>query len=206
MKLSQSDYVALYLPKTARKITHKHSDAVAYAYNDERGNPCGCVFFGKQGKPIWRYRFANEAAREKRVTDAFNARAEVAALKLSQREARKAWQHDFEEGDIFRCSWGYDQTNIDYYEVLSVSGKMLTIQQIRGISSDEEGFMTARKIPNPGDFIGKPFKVIPQMSSLKDGPKSGYIKISSCQYARFNKPTEIAGVKVYDADRYSWYA
>ena len=24
-------------------------------------------------------------------------------------------------GDIFECSWGYDQTNIDYYEVVGVS-------------------------------------------------------------------------------------
>tara|TARA_R110000824_G_scaffold278984_1_gene467203 strand:+ start:711 stop:1106 length:396 start_codon:yes stop_codon:yes gene_type:complete len=24
-------------------------------------------------------------------------------------------------GDIFECSWGYDQTNIDYYEVVAVS-------------------------------------------------------------------------------------
>lgn len=205
MKLSQSDYVALYLPKTARKITHKHSDAVAYAYNDERGNPCGCVFFGKQGKPIWRYRFANESLREKRVTDAFNARAEVAARKLADREARKAWQHDFEAGDILVSSWGYDQTNINYYEVLSVSGKTMMIQGIRGTSGPEEGFMTARKIPNPGDFIGKPFKVIPQMG-YSEGPKSGSIKITSCEYAHYNKPDIVAGVKVYKADRYSWYA
>jgi len=24
-------------------------------------------------------------------------------------------------GDIFECSWGYDQTNIDYYQVVAVS-------------------------------------------------------------------------------------
>ena len=35
-------------------------------------------------------------------------------------------------GKIFYSSWGYEQTNIDFYEVVEVSksGKSLTLQQI----------------------------------------------------------------------------
>lgn len=36
------------------------------------------------------------------------------------------------EGDIFVCSWGYDQTNVDFYEVveLTPSGKSVRLQMI----------------------------------------------------------------------------
>ena len=31
-------------------------------------------------------------------------------------------------GDIFVCSWGYDQTNIDYYKVVAVTAKGVRVQ------------------------------------------------------------------------------
>ena len=34
-------------------------------------------------------------------------------------------------GDIFRCSWGYDQTNVDYYEVVSVSASRKTVHVLK---------------------------------------------------------------------------
>ena len=37
-------------------------------------------------------------------------------------------------GSIFRCSWGYDQTNVDFYEVLSVSASRQTVK-VRRIQS-----------------------------------------------------------------------
>lgn len=43
-------------------------------------------------------------------------------------------------GDIFRCSWGYDQTNVDFYEVVHVSktGATIRVQEI-GQMVDHEG-------------------------------------------------------------------
>jgi hypothetical protein len=39
-------------------------------------------------------------------------------------------------GDIFVCSWGYDQTNIDYYKVMEVKNKSVVIAGI-GQERDE---------------------------------------------------------------------
>jgi len=33
-------------------------------------------------------------------------------------------------GDILYVSWGYDQQNIDYYEIVAVSGQMATIRKV----------------------------------------------------------------------------
>ena len=31
------------------------------------------------------------------------------------------------QGDIFVSSWGYDQTNVDFYEVVKVAAKTVTL-------------------------------------------------------------------------------
>lgn len=58
-------------------------------------------------------------------------------------------------GSIFCWSWGYDQTNIDYYQVVghtraSVRVRPIAAETIRG----SEGFMSSRVRPKPDAFIG----------------------------------------------------
>jgi len=35
-------------------------------------------------------------------------------------------------GDVFLTSWGYDQTNIDFYQITAVKGESVKVRQIRG--------------------------------------------------------------------------
>jgi hypothetical protein len=39
------------------------------------------------------------------------------------------------QGDLFRCSWGYDQTNVDFYQVVDVSPSGATIK-VRAVRQD----------------------------------------------------------------------
>jgi hypothetical protein len=50
--------------------------------------------------------------------------------------------------DILVCSWGYDQTNVDFYKVLklSPSGKSVTIVRINS-EVKEDGFMCGKSVP-----------------------------------------------------------
>lgn len=54
-------------------------------------------------------------------------------------------------GDVFYSSWGYDQTNIDYYKVVSVSpsGKTCKIVPIQSKVLKHTGFMSEHVVPNP---------------------------------------------------------
>ena len=58
-------------------------------------------------------------------------------------------------GDIFYNSWGYDQTNIDWYQVVSLtkSGKSVKIRPIAG-KIKESGFMSGTTTPKKGKFTG----------------------------------------------------
>jgi hypothetical protein len=41
-----------------------------------------------------------------------------------------AANHPLQPGDILYSSWGYDQTNVDFYEVIGITKSMATIQMI----------------------------------------------------------------------------
>jgi hypothetical protein len=59
-------------------------------------------------------------------------------------------------GDIFYNSWGYGQTNIDWYQVVSVSptGKTVKIREIHGILKGT-GDMTGKTMPDKNKWKGK---------------------------------------------------
>jgi len=92
----------------------------------------GLCFVGKAVKPTWFYRFKNEEQRQAEVTKTFKNVSDRLERK-NQAKASKAIasaNHGVKVGDVFRSSWGYDQTNIDYYEVIAVTGKTATICEI----------------------------------------------------------------------------
>jgi hypothetical protein len=92
-----------------------------------------------------------------------------------QANARKAAVNKLQVGHILRSSWGYDQTNINYYQVTEVSGCMVTVCEIGGIRlSGDHGWMQGKCVPDPDNFKGKPQRCRSRGDS---------VRISSCQLA-----------------------
>ncbi len=61
-------------------------------------------------------------------------------------------------GDVFVSSWGYEQTNVNFYQVISVHGKKtVTVQEIRA-SVHRTHSMSGYKTPLLNDFCGEPLK------------------------------------------------
>lgn len=52
-------------------------------------------------------------------------------------------------GDFFVCSWGYDQTNVDFYKVvgLTPSGKSVKVQQWSSSASPDSGSVHDSVVP-----------------------------------------------------------
>ena len=137
------------IPKGAVKVADKNSDAVAYLY-EQGGAPCGRVYFGKQSKPVLAYRFANEAARAKTIAAAFKSRQERDAVKAAIRADRQATGRGVEVGQYLVASWGYDQTNVNFYKVVALIGKsMAEVIAVPGIMVGNEGgsSMSSKVIP-----------------------------------------------------------
>jgi len=58
-------------------------------------------------------------------------------------------------GDVFRSSWGYDQTNVCYYQTVRVSktGRTVVVRRIQHEQVSVDGFMSGRVRPRPNFFV-----------------------------------------------------
>lgn len=58
-------------------------------------------------------------------------------------------------GDIFVASWGYDQTNIDFYQIIDVSksGKTVKARRIRAKHEDAGYAMSSKVTPLKDNFL-----------------------------------------------------
>jgi hypothetical protein len=98
-----------------------------------KGFPTAKVYTetAKGRKTRYNFWFRTEAARDewalKTANEMLNEERQKAARKAEAKAAAKS--HTVKSGDVFCHSWGYEQTNIDFYEVVKVSGQMLELRQ-----------------------------------------------------------------------------
>ncbi len=149
--------------------------AVVVATNTA-GQACAYGFRGRSMKTVFRYRFPNVEGRDKYAADWLAAENQA----IAERQARQAVTrapHSLAVGDVLYSSWGYEQTNVDFYEVIAVRGAVVDLMQLkqqRGESSiGMQGTCSARK----GEFIGEPIK-----SKRPNGQNA--VRIDSCSIAR----------------------
>jgi len=74
------------------------------------------------------------------------------ALKERAKEAAQT----VKVGQIFYDSWGYDQTNIDFYQVVKVGGLSVSLRKISGTVT-ETGNMCGKTVAVPDSFVGEAF-------------------------------------------------
>ena len=69
---------------------------------------------------------------------------------------------DIAPGTIFKSSWGYDQTNIDFYQVVKTSAKSVWLVKVGQEISEDKGWYGEEVIPAPAYEVGKTFVRRPQ--------------------------------------------
>lgn len=87
-------------------------------------------------------------------------------------------KHPLKVGDLLKSVWGYDQTNVDYYQVVALNGAtMVTIRPIAARqTTSPSNSMVGTCTPVKGDFTGSPRRCRPG--------SSGDIKLTSYSWAR----------------------
>lgn len=137
------------------------------------------AFSGKKATQDWSYRFRDERERRKYIQDYFVKCKQAQELKIERAARRIKKKKEFfasiKEGDIFVDSWGYDQTNIDYYVVTKKLKASIKIKQI-GKNVEYGEFSTNKVTPNPLHFLSSG----EEMTKI---PQDGYIKINGYRYA-----------------------
>lgn len=144
---------SFYVPKTYARVARNDSLGVE-VYKDQRPDSIVIMAFsGKRQKADFHLRFKTEEQATKHVANWMNNLKAHQEKVLERREKRKEG-HTLKVGDLLQCMWGYEQTNIDYYQVTALLGTtMVEIREV-GQSIRETEFMQGKTTPLPDVFVG----------------------------------------------------
>jgi len=141
-------------------INPKHNimesgDAIVYHDSNE-----AMGFFGKTKKPIFYYRFKDAERMHTYIKKFFDDRKEhfvrKAEAKAKRLSAGQEMASNAKVGDIYYSSWGYDQTNIDFYKIVEKKGKMSFMLQKIGYIVKYAETGADFVVPNPEHTRGEP--------------------------------------------------
>lgn len=79
---------------------------------------------------------------------------------------------NFEVGAILTDSWGWEQTNYDFYAIVKRSGMFVTIAKLKKSTGPEIGFMTTHSMPV--FEIDETVKPLRKKVKVFDGKESGF--------------------------------
>jgi hypothetical protein len=148
-----------WVPKGSTKIAHKTTGAVVYAYPS--GAKFGLVGYApKAKKPTFHFVLKDEEGREREATRFFRSIEEKQARVANSRAEAAAYQHAVQVGHIFVMSWGYEQTNVNFYQVTRLIGRRtVAVRPIRSIDATPSNYggssMSGKVLPHRDDFSGE---------------------------------------------------
>jgi hypothetical protein len=99
--------------------------------------------------------------------------------KQERKEKTESFANEVEVGSIFYTSWGYEQTNVEFYQVVEKTGKKVGLRELKQEHVNKDGYssMSSHVIALPNQFASNEI----QTKILKDGHisfesyRSGYL-------------------------------
>lgn len=162
MKQNERQLTEINFELSIRKnaeIEH-YQDLTIISYDTEvRGSmkPAMKIWKGKQKNPFVRYYYESFGSRVTALLG-YKVRSDNReADKAARKAERKAFTSDHKVGDIYTSSWGYEQTNVDFYQVIETKGKStVVIQKIAQEQVDgSQGMDSAKVVPIKGNFLNE---------------------------------------------------
>lgn len=111
-------------------------------------------YIGKQGKHSWYNRFKTEENMKQKIKASISSLMTYEEYKEKRKETRKEFVHSLKVGDILESSWGYDQTNISFYQVTKLVGtKSVEIREIGKNRLESTSYGTDEVMPVKDSFL-----------------------------------------------------
>lgn len=164
--------------------------------------PTGLVVMGFKGRSIksaFYIRFNSLESKASYVASFVGRIVDQAREDAEIKAKRKATVRALEVGDVLVSSWGYEQTNVDYYQVIELIGKAsVKLQPIAKEKNFESRGDSGYCIPLIDQFCGDSF-----VKKVINGTRVTLTSYSSAQKKEFQM---VGGVKVFKPDFWSSYA
>lgn len=142
---------ARWIPKHTMAVRRPNIDAVFYV--DTTKLTC-VAYVGTAAHPFINERYLSIKDMEARIRRLFD-NLESHAESKAQRKENQQKPHTLKVGNILRTSWGYDQTNVEFFQVTKVVSNSTV--EIREIAQErtEDGYMCGTCTPIPGKFLDR---------------------------------------------------
>ena len=124
------------------------------------------------------------------------------------KEKKTEYEHGYKVGDILYISWGYEQTNLDFFQVVATTEKSIRIVEVSMKVKEQNGVSSMSRDVAFDTTTAKPLE---RSYAIKDqikgdvkkicsyeynGKKTIYVKVNNHHLYKYN------GEKLYE----SWYA
>jgi hypothetical protein len=96
-----------------------------------------------------------------------------------------------EVGDILESSWGYDQTNIDFYKVLRVSASNVWIQKVSQEITSVESWGSENVIPTDQPYSREVWDIV-------DGERVRVLEVAEVKRRKFKTYSDSYYVNIND--------
>ena len=186
------------------RLFYRNADIgiVVFEHTESDGHVTRRGFSGKRMKEDFYYLFQSVEHADSfvhRWTEERRRDAELKAKRKAELAIKMAQPHKLKAGDVLYCSWGWEQTNIDYFEVTALVGRRTV--EIRKIAknSTETLWQQGTCTPKKGHFIGKALR----RKVLADGDA---VKINSICWASLEVPKTENGIETYPPRYWTAYA
>jgi hypothetical protein len=200
MKRQEQLIAGRWIPAGSIVIRPKGVDAVFYVRKYPTGRYGALGYIGAAGKPAFNFTF-KDAGRMRAYLDNIVESVKASAASKAERAAeKKAFVPSLKVGDVLRTSWGYDQTNVEFFEVVKLIGRSMV--EVRELEQEREatGWEQGRCVPVPGKYLDKkPLRKRVLKGNILD-IHGGF------GYARLADRIDVGGVKVFAPASWTSYA
>lgn len=132
------------------------------------------AYIGKQSGPAFFHRFITLEQCENYVVKFLEEQQKIVDYKNTERalvkQARAEFKNPCKVGDLFSYSWGYEQTNVDFFQVIAVKNKSVTLRRIAAKTIESTGPMSSHVVAHKDHFISEEVmeKVIKSYKNSKE--------------------------------------
>jgi hypothetical protein len=142
MRSAESRKASRYIPKNSIEVSNELGAAYVYRAGSRY---VVIAYRGTASKSAFHYGYANMEAVDLAICNFFDSlKTHKERVRNYRRESYKP--HTFKTNDIVTNSWGYDQTNVDWYRVVRTTASYVWLQPI-ACNVEETDFMSGSSKP-----------------------------------------------------------
>lgn len=124
------------------------------------GVPYLAVWAGQQARPKYHYRFSQMGGDKMREAKRISIQNERTSALNNKEDQKRQWELNRKQGteqinigDIFVSSWGYEQTNVDFVQVVGKSGVSVSVRPLAQ-NRTPYSLNTGTTMPVKDQFLG----------------------------------------------------